>query len=210
MRKLFLIVSASLFLISCSIGDDFPRIENIRKGNKWTLRIGSTPAEVYAQLQELNKEKKVERVEIVGRKDFLKPEEVRDIISLYDYLGPSAKDADDKTDQSDDLPREAPKGSAHGKKGQEAACGDIEHKGKIHGFLLLHRNRLEDRNRARARSGRPRLSGAHYSRNPSASIGPPTEKAAGRCPPPSEKTGFVPRKRRLSPSGPDSFRPPPF
>lgn len=86
MRKLFFIVSASLFLISCNMGDDLPRIENIRKGNKWTLRIGSTPAEVYTQLQELNKEKKVKRVEIVGRKDFLKPEEVRDLIPLYDYL----------------------------------------------------------------------------------------------------------------------------
>lgn len=86
MRKLFFIVMASLFLISCNSGDNFPRIENIKKGSKWTLKIGSTPTEVYTQLQELNKEKRVDVVEIIGRKDFQKPEEVRNIIPLYDYL----------------------------------------------------------------------------------------------------------------------------
>lgn len=86
MKKIIISALAYLLLLSsCNLNSDFSRIENIKKGSKWTLKIGSTPAEVYSQLQELNKKKKIGGVEIVGRKD-LKPEDFRDKIGLYDYL----------------------------------------------------------------------------------------------------------------------------
>lgn len=53
---LFIIVISVLF--SCVKDKEFPSVENIIKGGKWTIQIGSTAEEVYYQLQILGPEKK--------------------------------------------------------------------------------------------------------------------------------------------------------
>ena len=87
MKKLALLVIPVFFLfLSCEQGDVFPRVENITNGGKWTLKIGSSPAEVYKQLQELDFEKKIKSVGVSYRQPFSKPEEIQSDIVLYDAI----------------------------------------------------------------------------------------------------------------------------
>jgi hypothetical protein len=84
MKKLILLVIPALFLFfSCEQDNIFPRIEDTTSGEKWTLQIGSSPIEVYSQLQNLGIEKKFDAVAIVYRKPFSKPEEIRDNFGFY-------------------------------------------------------------------------------------------------------------------------------
>ena len=87
MKKLILLVVPALFLFfSCKLDDNFPRVENTTSGKKWTLQIGSSPLEVYSQLQELGTEKKFGAVAIAYRKPFSKPEEVQNNLGLYQSI----------------------------------------------------------------------------------------------------------------------------
>lgn len=87
MKKIIpLFFTSLLFLSSCLNDDDFPRIENITKGKKWTIKIGSNASQVYEQLQELNLEKQFNTVAVVYRKPYTKPEEIKSDISLYNAI----------------------------------------------------------------------------------------------------------------------------
>jgi hypothetical protein len=84
MKKLILLIVPALFLLfSCEKDDIFPRVENTTRGEKWTLQIGSSPIEVYNQLQELGIEKKIGSVSVVYRKPYSKPEEIQNIFGYY-------------------------------------------------------------------------------------------------------------------------------
>lgn len=83
MKKIILLIFSVLFLFSCEQTANFPQIENITSGVKWTLQIGSTPVEVYSQLNTLGIEKKFNDVAIVYRKPFSKPEEIQNYLGLY-------------------------------------------------------------------------------------------------------------------------------
>ncbi len=84
MKKLILLVVPALLLFfSCEKDDIFPRIENTTSGEKWTLQIGSSPIEVYNQLQELGIEKNFGSVSIVYRKPYSKPDEIQNIFGYY-------------------------------------------------------------------------------------------------------------------------------
>lgn len=83
MKGIILLIFPVLFLFSCEREDNFPQIEDITSGEKWTLQIGSSPTEVYSQLQKLGTEKKFDAVAIVYRKPFSKPEEIRNYLGLY-------------------------------------------------------------------------------------------------------------------------------
>lgn len=83
MKKLILITVAMLFAISCEIDDAYPQIENITRGGKWTLQIGSSPIEVYSQLQELGLEKNFDDIAIVYRQPYSFPAEIESDLSLY-------------------------------------------------------------------------------------------------------------------------------
>lgn len=72
-----------LTLSSCDSDDSLPRVENTTSGKKWTLQIGSSPMEVYKQLQELGKEKKFDAVNVTYRKPYSKPEEIQNLLSFY-------------------------------------------------------------------------------------------------------------------------------
>uniref|UniRef100_UPI0040486773 hypothetical protein n=1 Tax=Mariniflexile sp. TaxID=1979402 RepID=UPI0040486773 len=86
MKKNVLLLFIALFTFSCMNEDDFPQIENITKGEKWTLKIGSTYSQVYEQLQELNVERKFNTVNVTYRKPYSKPEEIQSDISLYNSI----------------------------------------------------------------------------------------------------------------------------
>lgn len=83
MKKIALLFLPILLFISCTNDESFPKIENITKGTKWTLRIGSDPAEVYSQLQELGLQKEFNDVAISDRQAFSNPNEIKSNLSLY-------------------------------------------------------------------------------------------------------------------------------
>jgi hypothetical protein len=86
MKRIILLILPVLLLLSCEREGNFPHITNITSGGKWTLRIGSTPSEVYSQLVNLSAEKKFDAVAIVYRKPFSKPEEIKNYLGLYRFI----------------------------------------------------------------------------------------------------------------------------
>lgn len=66
MKRVTLIMLPVLFLFSCMKNNSLPRVETITKGSKWNLEIGSSPTEIYSQLQLLGKEKLFNNVAIVS------------------------------------------------------------------------------------------------------------------------------------------------
>ncbi len=87
MKNLILLVVPVLFLFfSCVQDGIFPRIEKTTSGKKWVLQIGSSPIEVYNQLQKLGTEKNFEAVAVVYRKPFSKPEEIQNYFGLYQAI----------------------------------------------------------------------------------------------------------------------------
>lgn len=82
-KKTVLLFLPILVFMSCTNDDSFPKTENITKGTKWTLQIGSTHAEVYNQLQELGLQKNFNDVAIVYRQPFSNPNEIKSDISFY-------------------------------------------------------------------------------------------------------------------------------
>lgn len=74
------------FALSCSKENHFPRIDEITKTGIWNIKISASPLEVYQQLQELNKEKPINRVSLVYRKPYSYPEQMKDIVKFYDIL----------------------------------------------------------------------------------------------------------------------------
>jgi hypothetical protein len=83
---LFTLVLPLLWGVSCNKNNDFPRVETITKGSKWTLKIGSTPEEVYEQLQVLHKEDGFDNLALVYRQSYTRPEEIKDIFVYYNAL----------------------------------------------------------------------------------------------------------------------------
>ena len=86
MKKNVLLLFIALLAFSCMNEDDFPQIETITKGKKWTIKIGSTHHEVYQQLQELNIEKQFNSVSTIYRQPYNNPEEIQADISLYNAI----------------------------------------------------------------------------------------------------------------------------
>ncbi|UGU15429.1 hypothetical protein LS482_17315 [Sinomicrobium kalidii] len=53
-------------LVSCSDQKETPGVTDIKKGQQWNLKIGSSPSEVYKQLQELGIKKGFDGVTLVN------------------------------------------------------------------------------------------------------------------------------------------------
>jgi hypothetical protein len=87
MTKFLLLLTPALFLIfSCERDNSYPRIEETTHGEKWTLRIGSSHADVYTQLQQLSTEKNFSAVAIVYRKPLSKPEGIQNFLPYYNTI----------------------------------------------------------------------------------------------------------------------------
>lgn len=86
MKRVILIILPVLFLFSCVKNNSFPRVETITKGSKWNLEIGSSPKEIYSQLQLLGKENLFNSVAIVSRTPYSKPEDIQNLIDFYNAI----------------------------------------------------------------------------------------------------------------------------
>jgi len=81
MKKLYFLVPIIL-LLSC-IDDDASYTKTISQGDKWGMQIGSSPSDVYTQLQNLSKEKNFNHVTVVYRQPYTKPEEIQNHLNFY-------------------------------------------------------------------------------------------------------------------------------
>ncbi|MCK0145857.1 hypothetical protein MWU78_09395 [Arenibacter sp. F26102] len=84
--KSILLFFSVLCLLSCLKDDGFPQTETTTQGKKWNLEIGSSPLEVFGQLQELGTEKNIDRVSILYRLPYSNPEQIQSDIALYDAI----------------------------------------------------------------------------------------------------------------------------
>ncbi len=82
-KRIFLVTLPVLFLFSCEKEGGLPRVETITSGSKWTLQIGSSPADVYSQLQRLGEEKQFADVAVAYRLPYSHPEEIQNRLDLY-------------------------------------------------------------------------------------------------------------------------------
>ncbi|HEX3008176.1 MAG TPA: hypothetical protein VHO90_11245 [Bacteroidales bacterium] len=85
-KSLLLLIPALLLICSCENDDSYPRIDETTHGEKWTLRIGSSHADVYTQLQQLSTEKNFSAVAIVYRKPLSKPEGIQNFLPYYNAI----------------------------------------------------------------------------------------------------------------------------
>lgn len=83
MKNIALLIITVLTVFSCEKDDTFPQVETITSGEKWTLKIGSSPVEVYGQLQELGSEKNFDDVALVYRQPFSMPNQIQSDLHLY-------------------------------------------------------------------------------------------------------------------------------
>ena len=86
MKRLLLLLFPAILLFSCSKKDQLPLIETITKGDKWGIKIGSSYADVYSRLQELDKEKNLSSVAVVYRQPFSTPQEVQYLLPYYNAV----------------------------------------------------------------------------------------------------------------------------
>lgn len=66
MRKIILLCISFIGLVSCLDQKETFGITDIIKGQQWNLKIGSSPGEVYKQLQELGEKKGFDDITLVG------------------------------------------------------------------------------------------------------------------------------------------------
>lgn len=86
MKRLFFLLFNTILLFSCSKKDQLPLIETITKGDKWGIKIGSSYADVYTRLQELDKEKNLSSVAVVYRQPFSSPQQVQYLLPYYNAV----------------------------------------------------------------------------------------------------------------------------
>ena len=88
MRRYLLLILLPTLLLSCLREDPLvgPVTTEVTKGSRWNLRIGSTPEEVYADLQVLGIEKSIHQVAVVGQLPFATPQLLNNRLDLYDAL----------------------------------------------------------------------------------------------------------------------------
>lgn len=71
---------------SCLKSENGIDVENITKGEKWGVRIGSSAEEVFARLQQLGNENGFSTVAVVYRQPYSKPEDIQHSLNFYDYI----------------------------------------------------------------------------------------------------------------------------
>lgn len=88
MKKLFLFITliASLSLLCCKKEKQGDYIENITKGEKWGVKIGSNHSEVFSQLQIANSIYQFDKISIVYRKPFVTLDELQKLLPFYNSI----------------------------------------------------------------------------------------------------------------------------
>jgi hypothetical protein len=83
MKKLLPMMLLLIVVSACKKEKQGDYSESITMGEKWGIKIGSTQAEVYAQLQKAGSTLDFQNVAIYGRKPYSTPEKVAEIIPFY-------------------------------------------------------------------------------------------------------------------------------
>lgn len=85
MKTIYLCTITMLLLLSCK-KDNSSNSQTITKGEKWGIKIGSSPADVFVQLQQAGADKGFNDVAVVYRQAFSKPEQVQGLLKYYNAL----------------------------------------------------------------------------------------------------------------------------
>lgn len=91
MKRIYLLIIPALLLFSCKKDNIPPYTETITKGEKWGIRIGDSPADIFARLQQIGPEKGFDQVSIVYRQAFSRPEEIQQHLDFYNAVTLSSK-----------------------------------------------------------------------------------------------------------------------
>lgn len=83
MKRLLPIMLLLIVISACKKEKHGDYSESITKGEKWGIKIGSTQAEVFAQLQQAGKTLDFQYVAIYGRKPYSSPEKLIEILPFY-------------------------------------------------------------------------------------------------------------------------------
>jgi hypothetical protein len=76
-----------LLLFACKKENGSARVETIISGSKWDIKIGSTYADVYAQLQKSGQQNDFNEVDIINQKQtFSKPEDIQQKFKFYSLI----------------------------------------------------------------------------------------------------------------------------
>jgi hypothetical protein len=86
MKKILVFLFPLLWLCACTKNNSSPGIDTVTSGSKWNLVIGSSPENVYAQLQVLGTEKKFWQVAVVGRLPYSSPQQVQALLPFYHFI----------------------------------------------------------------------------------------------------------------------------
>lgn len=92
MKRLVVLATAALFLVSCMKKDKDHKIENITRGERWGIKVGSSGADVYAQVQALSQVKDLSELQVVGQYKFNSPEDIGERMILYNGISLEMKD----------------------------------------------------------------------------------------------------------------------
>nr|WP_067059182.1 hypothetical protein [Mucilaginibacter sp. L294] len=87
MKKTLLLLIPALLLFGCKKENGSPRVETTISGSKWDIKIGSSYADVYAQLQKSGQQNNFNEVDIINQKQtFTKPEEIQQKLKFYSMI----------------------------------------------------------------------------------------------------------------------------
>jgi hypothetical protein len=88
MKKLFLFLIPAFLLFSCKKDNNNPPdLETTTAGTKWGLKIGSSYADVYAQLQQTAEQNDIQWVDIINQKQtFDKLEDIQSRVKFYSMI----------------------------------------------------------------------------------------------------------------------------
>jgi hypothetical protein len=87
MKKIFLLLFPILLLFACKKENGSPRVETTTSGSKWDIKIGSSYADVYAQVQRSGQQNNFDNIDIINQKQtFNKPEEIQQRLKFYSLI----------------------------------------------------------------------------------------------------------------------------
>lgn len=89
MRKTIQLIMMSILVCSfaaCLKDDNSTKVEQVKKGEKWGIRIGSSPEQVYQQIQRISSEKHFDLLSIVYRKASNDPSLLPENLGAYNHL----------------------------------------------------------------------------------------------------------------------------
>ena len=87
MKKIFLLLIPVLLLFACKKENGSARVETTISGSKLNIKIGSSYADVYAQLQKSGQQNNISDVDIINQKQtFNKPENIQQKFKFYSMI----------------------------------------------------------------------------------------------------------------------------